>query len=184
MKRRVLLAGIGLSSIGVGAAFGSGAFTSVSADRDVELNVESDENARISFEPGNTRIVETTDGSGDAASVIKFSRDDLNEQSKTLFEEALDITNNGSTDDPDVNVYVEDNEDDDLGDGESLDFREPDGDSIVSSGNSVTLETDSSGSGNTISVDIVVDLREEENNETTLESIEQVTFVVEAISGN
>lgn len=184
MKRRVLLAGIGLSSIGVGAAFGSGAFTTVSADRNVELNVANDENARISFEPGNTRIVETTDGSGDAASVINFSRDDLNEQSKTLFEEALDITNNGSTDDPDVNVYVEDAGDDDLGDGESLDFREPDGDSIVGSGNSVTLVTDSSGSGNTISVDIVVDLRDEGNNETTLEDIEQVTFVVEATSGN
>mgnify|MGYP005863824689 CR=1 FL=1 len=183
MKRRVLLAGVGLSSIGVGAAFGSGAFTTVSADRDVELNVESDNNARISFKPGNTRIVRTTDGDSDAASVVEFSRNDLNEQSKTLFEGALDITNNGDEDDPDVDVYVEDNGDN-LGDGKSLDFREHDADSIVGSDSSVMLEADASEPNNTVSVDVVVDLREDGNNETTLEDIDQVTFVVEAINAN
>jgi len=113
MKRRALLAGVGLSTVGVGAAFGSGAFTTVSADRSVELEVKSDADARIGFEPGSgaSHIIETTDESGDAASVIKLTQSDLNEQAKTSFSEALTITNNGTgSSAPNVDLYVEDSD--------------------------------------------------------------------------
>ncbi|ESS04887.1 MAG: hypothetical protein A07HR67_00237 [uncultured archaeon A07HR67] len=154
MKRRALLAGVGLSTVGVGAAFGSGAFTTVSADRSVELEVKSDADARIGFEPGSgaSQIIETTDGNGDAASVIKLTQSDLNEQAKTSFLNALTITNNGTGNSaPNVDLYIEDNDLlggtwDSANSGEGtddiLDFQtNSDSASIVGSSNSISLNS-------------------------------------------
>jgi hypothetical protein len=196
MKRRALLAGVGLSTVGVGAAFGSGAFTTVSADRSVELDVKSDADARIGFEPGSgaSQIIETTDGSGDAASVIKLTQSDLNEQAKTSFSEALTITNNGTGGSaPNVDLYVEDSDllggtwDSANGDEETddiLDFQKNDDSaSIVGSGNSISLNSGADGddAGDSVAIDIIVNLQTG-GNETALEGIETVTFVAEAQS--
>lgn len=195
MRRRALLAGVGLSSVGVGAAFGSGAFTTVEADRSVELSVENDANARIGFEKnenGAGQIIETT-SEGSSASVIKFAQDDLNEQAKTSFLKALTVTNNGTgSSAPDVDLYVEDGDllggewdSDDDGDetkDDILDFREADGSSIVGTDNSITLNAGADGEdqGDSVNVDVVVDLRNG-GDETALEGIEKVTFVAEAV---
>jgi len=184
MKRRVLLAGVGLSSIGVGAAFGSGAFTTVSADRDVELNVDSDENAQIIFRQGDgigaDRLVGTDESN--AVDVIEFSQTDLNEQSRTEFEVALEVENNtGNGDGLTIDLYVRN--DDKVGeeDTDILDFRtDESGDtrSIVGDENQTELAPEEIKA-----LDIVVDLRDDgvNNDENDLEDIEQVTFVVEAI---
>lgn len=197
MKRRALLAGVGLSTVGVGAAFGSGAFTTVSADRSVELEVKSDADARIGFEPGSgaSHIIETTDESGDAASVIKLTQSDLNEQAKTSFSEALTITNNGTgSSAPNVDLYVEDSDllggtwdssnDADEGTDDILDFQKnDDSESIVGSGNSISLNSGADGddAGDSVAIDIIVNLQTG-GNETALEGIETVTFVAEAQS--
>lgn len=196
MKRRALLAGVGLSTVGVGAAFGSGAFTTVSADRSVELEVKSDADARIGFEPGSgaSQIIETTDGSGDAASVIKLTQSDLNEQAKTSFSEALTITNNGTGGSaPNVDLYVEDSDllggtwdsaNGDEGTDDILDFQKnSDSASIVGSGNSISLNSGADGddAGDSVAIDIIVNLQTG-GNETALEGIETVTFVAEAQS--
>lgn len=197
MKRRVLLAGVSLSTIGVGAAFGSGAFTTVSADRSVELEVKNDANARISFEKGDgaTQVIETTDGSGDSASVIKLTQSDLNEQAKTSFIDALTITNNGTGGSaPDVNLYVEDSDllggtwdsttDNEEDTDDTLDFQKNSNSaSIVGSENSVSLNagSDSEDAGDSVAIDIIINLQTG-GNKTALEGIETVTFVAEAQS--
>ena len=190
MKRRVLLAGVGLSSVGVGAAFGSGAFTTISADRDVELNVVSDDDAQIIFKKGQgigaDRLVGTDDSN--AVDVIEFSRDDLNEQSKTSFENALEVENNTDEngDGLTVELYVQDDDKISAEDEDILDFRIDDdgnGDtrSIVGEGHQTELSpTDGE------EIDVVVDLRGDDANDggDDLEDIDRVTFVVEAVDSD
>ncbi|MYL17492.1 hypothetical protein GLW36_12670 [Halorubrum terrestre] len=184
MKRRVLLAGIGLSSIGVGAAFGSGAFTTVRADRSVELNVNSDDSAQIIFTQGSgvgaDRLIGTDNSN--AVNVIEFSRTDLNEQSTTTFEKALKIENNtdNSGDGLDLDLRVK--ETTEIGGGDVLDFRVEGSGSIVGGENENEFRLDATDS---VETDIVIDLRDNDigdgAGDNDLESIEQVTFVVEAV---
>ena len=183
MKRRVLLAGLGTASIGVGAAFGSGAFTSIEADRDVELNVSNDSDAQIIFRrnesaTGADRLIE--DDETNVVDVIRFSRSDLNEQSRTSFDRALEVKNNTAENGEglDVDLFVEENEDVGIEDEGIVDFRVDDdsnGDtSLVGDDNDIRIEE-----GETEQIDIVVDLRGDDEND--LENIDQVTFVVEAV---
>lgn len=180
MKRRVLLAGLGTASIGVGAAFGSGAFTSIEADRDVELNVSDDSDTQISFEPGSGtgsgRIIELQEING--TEIISFDQDDLNEQATTTIEDALKIGNNVSDDRDgsiDVEIYVQ--EDGDVAEDGILDFKQ-DGDSIVGTESNDGFRLDDTEEEE---IDIIVDLRDENNDGEDLGDIDQVTFVVEAV---
>lgn len=203
MKRRVLLAGIGSASIGVGAAFGSGAFTSIESDRDVNLNVQGDSSAQIIFRQGSgtgaARLLNTD--SSNVVDIIEFSQTSLNEQSKTIFKNALEVENN--TDDSDsttgsdglpVDFYIKEQGSTKVGDGDQdvLDFRVDDDDgetrSIVQNGNNknaVQLPATGDTRADIIEIDIVVDLRNDSVNtgssDNDLQDIEQVTFVVEAV---
>ncbi|AZQ16085.1 hypothetical protein [Halorubrum sp. PV6] len=200
MKRRVLLGGLGTASISVGAAFGSGAFTSIEADRAVELNVNNDSNAQIIFRRnadavGANRLIRTTsegtgtDDSNNGIEVIEFSQTDLNEQSKTTFEDALEIKNNTdqnggpATDDSglDATIYVvPKDKDGNFLDQDVLDFLVG-GSTIVAEGtsDSSTKNETQLNTGNKIIVDIEVDLRGDGNG-NDLDDINQVTFVVDA----
>lgn len=174
INRRNVLVGIGALGIGGGALFSSGAFTTVEADREVDLNVQNDDEALLALEAGEhgENIIGTTDD-GLEAEVIKLEQDDLNENAETRFEKALDVENNG---DRTVEFYVEDNGD--LGDGEILDFRNNDGDeSIVGDDNGVV---ELSANGGEATIDIVVNLRNDDDDSSDLEDIDQVTFVAEA----
>ena len=200
MKRRMLLGGLGTASISVGAAFGSGAFTSIEADRTVELNVSNDSNAQIIFQRnadaiGANRLIRTasegtgTDDSNNGIEVIEFSQTNLNEQSKTTFENALEIENNTdqngepATNDSGLNstIYVEPkNQDGDFLDQDVLDFL-VEGSTIVAEGesDSNTKNETQLNAGNTITVSIEIDLSGNGNGDD-LDEIGQVTFVVEA----
>ena len=58
MKRRTLMIGLGATAAGGSALVGSGAFTSVQADRDVEIDVADDSDAFLQLQPAE-------DGDGD-----------------------------------------------------------------------------------------------------------------------
>ena len=51
MKRRTLMIGLGATAAGGSALVGSGAFTSVQADRDVEIDVADDSDAFLQLQP-------------------------------------------------------------------------------------------------------------------------------------
>ena len=188
MKRRSLLLSIGAASVGTGAVFGSGAFTSIEADRNVDLNVSSDSgSAQVSFDKGSGVGAGTIIGTdtSESVDVIKFEETNLNERAKTTFTDALEIDNNGSNT---VNLYVDDSTDgvgDDPSNGDVLDFRVDDA-SIVgdgTSGNAIELGADGSNGGqntDVVEVDIVVDLLDDNVDGSSLDDIESVTFVVEA----
>lgn len=67
MKRRQLIAGIGAAVAGGGAALGTGAFTSVEADRSVSVNVASEDQAYLALDPNtgsDNEDFSTAPGSG------------------------------------------------------------------------------------------------------------------------
>lgn len=197
MNRRSVLFAMGATSLSAGAIFGSGAFTTIEADRSVKLNVKSDANARIAFSKiknSNGNLIVGTDESN-AVDIIKFSRTDLNEQAKTTFKNAFKIKNNGTA--PDVYVHVQQSEDDAaIGSDGLLDFRVEDENdnsttrSIVgkTSEDGYRLDGGNEGSGEEVKVHVEVDLLSEDVNDdddssddNDLTAINEVTFVVTAI---
>ena len=162
MNRRTVLMGLGAAGVGSGALFASGAFTSVEAERTVELDTTGDANALLAFEGNNPNIID------DEEDQISIDQDELNQRATTRFEDALTVTNNGGQD---VGLSVESA--DDLGDGEVLDIRSG-GNSIVD--DAVDLDT---GDENSVDLSIVIDLRGD-NEDEELDDIETVVFAARA----
>ncbi len=122
-NRRSVLIGLGTLTVGGGAAFGTGAFSSVEADRTVTVNTAGDNSALLTIEEGTSYDgVSLTNGDSGAVT-IEFT--ELNENAITTFENAVDITNTGTqtvdvsvTDSPtDLTVTV--NNGGSLGNGET-----------------------------------------------------------------
>ena len=81
MNRRKFIATLGAATAGTSAAAGTGAFTTVSANRSVSVQVASDSNAFLGLVPGNTGLVTESggtlqinlDGTGTAAEGVNFN---------------------------------------------------------------------------------------------------------------
>lgn len=120
MNRRNVLVGLGTVVAGGGAALGTGAFSSVEAERTVTVETVGDDAALLQFSaPEDYNGFELED-EGDGAATIVFT--DLNEDADTSFSGALQIQNTGSED---VSLSVEDSP-------TALDA-EVDGDGVMSS---------------------------------------------------
>lgn len=99
LTRRKALAGIGIGAVGAAGVFGSGAFTSVDADRDVNIEIVDDSDgalALIPFEfdedddpPGIEPSFVTEDGT------ISFDFDDVNANAEFGFTDFY-VKNNGN----------------------------------------------------------------------------------------
>ena len=107
MERRKFVIGAGALATGSAAAVGSGAFTSVEADRDISVEVTGDASAFLGLEPYPGSNGEYADGSGDTVSLdfTETSGADgstgLNYNADTNIEDVLQVRNNGTQD-----VYV------------------------------------------------------------------------------
>jgi len=81
MNRRKFIATLGAAATGTSAAVGTGAFTSVSANRAVNVRVADDSNALLGLVPGDTGLVVESsgtlqinlDGTGTAAEGVNFN---------------------------------------------------------------------------------------------------------------
>jgi len=113
MERRKFLIGAGSLAAGSAAAMGTGAFTSVQADRTVSIDVAGDASAFLSIEKAEEDGSDTPnaeeyvhiDGNGEVS--LDFTQADdtddsaasgINQNAKTVFDNLLDITNNGTQD--------------------------------------------------------------------------------------
>ncbi|GGL58604.1 hypothetical protein [Halocalculus aciditolerans] len=134
MNRRKVLLGMGTAAIGSGAAFGSGAFTSVTADRTASFTVSADDSAYLTLSGDGDYV----SASGNPSNTIKFTFDNLNENATTKVDGALTISDNGS-DSASKYVWV------------------TGGDSTLSSGGTVDL-IEQSNSGSIVSDTNAVDL--------------------------
>ena len=142
MQRRKFIIGLGALSTGTAAAVGTGAFTSVTADRDVEVAVAEDADAFLSLSPSDGANGAYAEQTGDEET-IEFNIDEdaedvdgsgLNPNATTVIVEIFDIENQGTQDvgvqvtadlgdlgDGDFTIFTGEEPDDDLSDGwESL----------------------------------------------------------------
>lgn len=98
LNRRNILFTLGTIAAGSGTALATGAFSSLSADRTVTINVASDADAVLSLEvakvDGEDKYRGLTDGGSE--DVIELHFDRLNQHAVTTFAGALEIGNNGT----------------------------------------------------------------------------------------
>ena len=123
-NRRKFIAGLGALATGSAAAMGTGAFTSVSAQRAVDVNVATDSNAYLSLNPtgdratsegGNNQLKLDLDGSNNGSQ-------GLNPDARTAFTDMFEIRNQG---DNDVLIAVGLSQDNIYEDGSSQGNAEP-----------------------------------------------------------
>ena len=96
MKRRQLLLGIG-ATVGAGAAITTGAFSNVSADRQVAVTVADDAAGLLSLEPAAGPNGEYVDDDGDRVSVaLGDSQAGLTEAATYEFDRTLRVGNQGT----------------------------------------------------------------------------------------
>jgi hypothetical protein len=111
MKRRTILAGLGATALGGSALLGSGAFSRVDAQRDVTIQVATDENAYLGMKPLDTpnsnNFVELDDDGhltidvGEHSDAADENRDvtepaqGVNSDSFTFFDGMFDLCNQG-----------------------------------------------------------------------------------------
>ncbi|WP_050032896.1 hypothetical protein [Halorubrum halophilum] len=114
-NRRKFIAGLGALATGSAAAMGTGAFTSVSADRQVDVQVAEDANAFLGldnssdpndayFDTGSDEYAVNFNDSGNSGSGV-------NPNANTVAKEVFKITNQGTQS---VEVSLEANNSDDL----------------------------------------------------------------------
>jgi hypothetical protein len=114
MERRKFLIGTGALASGSAAAVGTGAFTSVTADRDLTVNVSGDSSAFLAFDLEDEPNADyaQVNNSGDSTLEIALdgsltdsdgnpSGDGVNEDAYTVIRDIFTITNQGTQD-----IYV------------------------------------------------------------------------------
>lgn len=84
--RRNVLVILGVMVIAGGALFGTGAFTTVEADRSVDVNTATDENAQLGLS--------VDDPLGGTNDTIEFSEDQLNMDAVTYYNNSFTVSNN------------------------------------------------------------------------------------------
>jgi hypothetical protein len=110
MQRRKFIAGLGSIAAAGAAAMGTGAFTSVEADRTLSIETAGDANAFLGFtkaDDGSGNVYpnaeEYVDLSSGSQLSLDFTQTDdggsgINEDAKTTFDNLFDIHNNGTQD--------------------------------------------------------------------------------------
>jgi len=132
MERRKFLIGVGSFAAAGAAAMGTGAFTSVEADRGIEVTVEGDDAAFLRLQPADKLSGEDLDSAPNGAyaeqtgdeETVEINLDDdargvagsgLNPEATTTICEILAVTNDGTQG---VGLSVDVNFNSSLGDGE------------------------------------------------------------------
>jgi hypothetical protein len=153
LSRRNALIGLGSLVAGSGALVGTGAFSSVEADRTVDISSAGDGSALLQIDSGDGASASEITGTDTDGNVDQFqlTADDLNGDAVTEFNRAIKITNNGAEN---VGLYVDDTSTSNIGADEELDIESSGNSTIIGSGNSVDL----SSSDGSVELDVVVDL--------------------------
>jgi len=99
MQRRKFIIGAGALASGSAAAVGTGAFSSVEAERTIDLSTEDDSNALLEITlnndydgDGEEYVTETSDGR------FEIAVDNLNREAVTRFEDLFTVANTGGQD--------------------------------------------------------------------------------------
>ena len=114
MNRRQLLAGLGATAVAGGAALGTGAFTSVEANRSVDVSVADEDQAYLAISPAssansNFAFQDTSSGgknqlSLDFNAVNGVTGQGVGNSSDYSFDDVFVVENQGTQD---VDIYIE-----------------------------------------------------------------------------
>lgn len=160
MKRRTLMIGLGGLATSGATAIGTGAFTTVEAERDVQVDVVNDQEAYVALEPVNRdgeavdegRIPEAQDNPfalvDENTGRLELNLTALNTDAETVITSVFRIANLGAMDD--VLVYIEQ----DGGNENVLSFQDQNGNNLDGDDNGVELDV-----GEDLIVDVVADTR-------------------------
>ena len=123
MERRKFILGTGALAAGGAAAIGSGAFTSVEADRDIEVAVADDADAFLGIEPADGPNGEYADVTGGTV-VLDFTETEedgegINDRALTDIQDVITVTNQG-TQEVTINVDFQDADGNPVGDQASV----------------------------------------------------------------
>jgi len=164
MKRRTVVLGLGVVTVGTGV--GTGAFSQVSAERTVAVDVAGDDGALLTIEPNpnyNGDATEYAELNEDG--LIELAIENANQRARTTFDALVRIRNQGSQD---VGLFVDSRSG--LGSDSALDFA-VEGQSIVGQSNAEAVD-----SGGEIPVDVVLDFVDSDEDDIP----ETITLVADA----
>ena len=164
MERRKFIIGAGALATGSAAAVGTGAFSSVEAERTIDINTTDDSGALLTIEQNSEYegdagdyVSETGDG------LFEIDIDSVNKEAVTTFENLFVVTNTGGQD---LNIFVKNDfgSDDDpiRGSGDGNDGPVDilyNGDSIVGGNISQSDAEKSLDSGESVELTVEVDTR-------------------------
>lgn len=171
LTRRNALIGLGSLVAGSGALVGTGAFSSVEADRTVNISTSGDSAALAQFS-----VSGSLGGSGDT---ISFNESEINADAVTTYQGALTITIPQSTEGTTYDVDIED------GNGNDIHRTSSQGANETNSapsfqlvgGSSDPLTFDTSSSDDSTSLDVVVNTAGTTSGGTSI-GVSTVTFTV------
>jgi len=141
LTRRNALIGLGTVAAGAGVIGGTGAFTSVDANRDLTIESENDSDANVQIEVDPEDKHDSLSDADDDDGVVQLDFTDLNQNAVTTYADALRINPTGGNGNYDVTAVIE----------------ESDGTAISWVTATVNGGTDISG-GTDVYVDIEIDL--------------------------
>lgn len=172
-NRRQTLIGLGALAGGAGVIVGSGAFTAVEAERDVEIQTAGDADALLELRPDGSGTIVQQEEDGLLFFEVENGGTGINRRARTSFRPAFSVTNNGSNQ---VGFYIEE-DGSDINHTGILDFQDHvDGNSIVGTEPSDGISIDPNAD-ETVSIDLVINLIDHDWDD--LEDIETVTLVAE-----
>jgi len=98
LSRRNVLIGLGTLVTGAGAALGTGAFTTVTAERTVNVETAGDASAALALEParGDGAYVDDTSETIEINLDGSSNSSGINQNARTRFENLVTVTNNGT----------------------------------------------------------------------------------------
>ena len=162
MNRRNVLIGLGVVAAGGGAALGTGAFSSVEANRSVTVSTTSDSGALLSLAVGNSNYASTETGDSAGEDVVSINITSVNDDAETRIDGVFTIENS-SADGNNKWLYVQSSG---AVDGNIVDFRVSSsnvtsgGGSIIGSNEAIELAP----SDGQVPVDVVVNANQGDPN--------------------
>ena len=210
-NRRNVLIGLGGLVAAGGAALGTGAFTTVTAERTVTVQTTGDANAFLSIQgadrpnnssstPSNStenEYVRVTDGTvqinldgSNTGEDSEISSDGLNQNAVTTFRNLLQITNNGTQDVSSLNLTMDVAE---ITDGPSssdveaaFKFIRGSATSEIDSGSDILDNGESLSPGQSVTFGFVVDLLPEGDSNQSITELPDAdyTLIIEALTAN
>ena len=103
MERRKFIIGAGALATGSAAAVGTGAFSSVEAERTIDISTADDSDALLTLEPNDEYEGSEEDHFDYDNGVLIIDINSINREAVTTFEELMVIRNEGEQE---VNVFV------------------------------------------------------------------------------